>query len=793
MKKSLFFKVMVLLFLAGIVMSCKPRQIIQFDTGTDIKIIPRPASLDIREGRFILTPETHVELDGDYNQVMPVAGYFADMIKRAAGWSLSFSGSGEPVEHNTLRIKLDEELTDLGPEGYVLSVRPDLLSLSAASPAGLFYGVQTIRQLLPPAIESAVPVKDPPPWTVPCVDIRDKPRFAWRGLMLDVSRHFFPKEFIYRFIDYLAMHKLNTFHWHLTDDQGWRIEIKKYPLLTQVGAWRVDRENQPWNVREKQKPGEKATYGGFYTQEEIKDIVAYAQSRFVTIIPEIEMPAHTTAALAAYPQYSCTGGPFTVLPGGVWPITDIYCAGKDETFTFLEDILTEIMDLFPGPYIHIGGDEADKKEWRTCPLCQARIKAEGLKDEEELQSYFIKRIEKFIISHGRRLIGWDEILQGGLAPEATVMSWRGTQGGIEAAQQGHDVIMSPTSNCYFDYYQGSPDDEPTAIGGFLPLSRVYAFDPIPAELSAEEARHILGAQANLWTEYISTPEHAEYMLFPRAAALAEVAWTPQEEREWKDFAFRIGRQFARYQIADIHFAESAFHVNIRPVYIPQIADVSLELRTDLPQLAIRYTLNGKRPSSNSNAYSDPVTVQKTGILKAASFIEKNRISPIKEKKVRIHKAAGKDIQLTYPYGKRYSGGGDHALTDGLEGTLNRRDGLWQGFQQDDLEAVIDLGSPTPIKRITTHYLQDTGSWIFLPTEVEYAVSDDGQNFKVAARIENRTSLQGKKLIIKKFTKKLNGVKARFIKVRAKNIGLCPDEHPGAGGKAWLLVDEIIVE
>ena len=374
----------------------------------------------------------------------------------------------------------------------------------------------------------------------------DMPRFPWRGLHLDVSRHFFPASFIKTVIDLLAMHKMNTFHWHLTDDQGWRVEIKKFPKLTSVGAWRADRTGIDWSEAGPQRPGEEATYGGFYTQEEVKDIVQYARLRNVTIVPEIEMPAHTTAALAAYPQYSCTGGPFAVTTGALWPITDIFCAGNDSTFAFLQDVLTELFDLFPGTYVHIGGDEADKANWKTCPKCQARINQEGLKNEEELQSYFIKRIAKFVTSKNRRLIGWDEILEGGLAPEAAVMSWRGTEGGLAAARMGHDVVMTPGSHTYFNSYQGKPEFEPLAGGGYLPLRTVYSFEPVPEGLTTELAAHVLGGQACLWTEFVSSPDRAEYMLLPRLAAMAEVLWTPKERRDSENFFSRIEAQLGRY-------------------------------------------------------------------------------------------------------------------------------------------------------------------------------------------------------------------------------------------------------
>ncbi|MFN2314818.1 MAG: beta-N-acetylhexosaminidase, partial [Bacteroidales bacterium] len=415
--------------------------------------------------------------------------------------------------------------------------------------------------LLPPQIESSTLASDVK-WTMPCVTITDYPRFEWRGMHLDVSRHFFEVEFIKQYIDILAMHKLNVFHWHLVDDQGWRIEIKKYPRLTEVGAWRVDREDRPWNAREPQQAGEKATYGGFYTQEEIKEIVAYATERYITVVPEIEMPAHVGSALAAYPEYSCSGGPFTVPPGSVWPITDIYCAGKEETFTFLEDVLTEVMGLFPSQYIHIGGDEADKTEWRRCPECQERIRREGLGDENELQSYFVKRIEQFLISKGRKLIGWDEILEGGLAPEATVMSWQGFEGGVAAARSEHHAVMTPVSHCYFNIYQGDPATEPTSFRGLITLKKVYSFEPVPQELTPEEGKYIIGAQGCLWTEYVTDGKTAEYMILPRLTALSEVVWSSPEIRTWEGFITRLPKMMERFDALGLAYSKGSYHIEM---------------------------------------------------------------------------------------------------------------------------------------------------------------------------------------------------------------------------------------
>jgi hexosaminidase len=513
-------------------------------------IIPQPVKIESGKGTFTMHPSAEIKFTGG-EWAKNEAGFLAEILRPATGFALET----EEGTDGAINLVIDTAL-DMNPEGYLLTVEKKKVILTGCTPAGLSRGIQTIRQLLPPEIESST-VAGGVKWTMPCVSITDFPRFSWRGMHLDVSRHFFDVDFIKRYIDILAMHKMNVFHWHLVDDQGWRIEIKKYPRLTEVGAWRVDREDKPWNSRLPQQPGEKATYGGFYTQEEIKEVVAYASERHINVVPEIEMPAHVGSALAAYPQYSCTGGPFTVPPGSVWPITDIYCAGKDETFAFLEDILTEVMELFPSPYIHIGGDEADKTEWRKCPYCQARIRKEGLKDEAELQSYFVKRMERFISSKGRMLIGWDEILEGGLAPGAAVMSWRGFDGGIEAAKAGHNVVMTPVSHTYFNLYQADPATEPLAYRGIINLEKVYLFEPVPDGLTEDEAKHIIGAQACLWTEMVPDGRTAEYMILPRLTAMSEVLWSATESRNWVDFNIRLIRMMEHFDVMGLNYSKSS--------------------------------------------------------------------------------------------------------------------------------------------------------------------------------------------------------------------------------------------
>jgi hexosaminidase len=561
-----------------------------------VDVVPYPAHVE-RTGDSLTFAGAPVIVAA--NRADTALGRLAQDAAQWIGEPLGRPGSvavGRPRGRGVVSLAIDAAFPDSSGEAYRLVSDRNGVRITARRHAGLFYGVQTLRQLVTPR---------PNGWAVPAVRITDRPRFVWRGLHLDVGRHFFPVAEVKRYIDLMARYKLNTFHWHLTEDQGWRIEIKRYPWLTQVGAYRketmVGRHFSPYD-------GDGVPYGGYYTQDEIRDVVRYAAERYVTVVPEIEMPGHSLAALAAYPGLACTSGPFQVATR--WGIfEDIYCP-TEKTFAFLEGVLTEVMELFPSRYIHVGGDEAPKFRWHASPVAQAVMRQNGLANEEELQSYFMKRIEQFLSSHGRRLIGWDEILEGGLPPEATVMSWRGTEGGIAAARAGHDVVMTPGDYLYFDHYQGEASAEPLAIGGYLPLERVYEYEPVPDSLTPQQATHILGAQGNMWTEYIPTAEQLEYMVYPRALALAEVTWSPKAERSWAGFQDRLPTALAALERAGVNFRIPAVR-GLDGNGLTLDSAVTVRLSSPLPQAAIHYTTDGSEPTDSSPGYTGPVRVALT--------------------------------------------------------------------------------------------------------------------------------------------------------------------------------------
>jgi hexosaminidase len=533
---TMITRIIAVLFAVQLLSSCGPKEISRTPSAEVLPIIPQPVKVSVMKERIALTDQ--VRLISGSEEANKTADFLSAFLKQK---NIGTDGNDRS---STITLTLNAEGSP-GNEGYRLVIDDAGVTIEAGEGAGLFYGVQTLMQLIG-AYGKELPV----------TEITDYPRFAYRGLHLDVGRHMFPVEFIKKYIDLLAFHKMNRFHWHLTEDQGWRIEIRKYPKLQEIAAYRKETVigHARTATRGNVKDFDGKRYGGYYTQDEVREIVRYAADRYVTVIPEIELPGHALAALSAYPNLGCTGGPYEAAT--TWGVfDDVFCAGKEETFTFLQDVFDEVLELFPSTYIHIGGDESPKKRWEKCPHCQKRIKSEKLKDEHHLQSYFIQRIEKYLNSKGRQIIGWDEILEGGLAPNATVMSWRGEEGGIEAAKQQHTVIMTPGNWCYFDHYQDSAKSEPLAIGGFTPVSEVYEYEPVPPQLTAEEAKYVLGAQGNVWTEYMKTSDHVEYMVYPRASAMAEVVWSPKEARDYDDFLQRLKIHLKRLDEKGVNYAK----------------------------------------------------------------------------------------------------------------------------------------------------------------------------------------------------------------------------------------------
>lgn len=777
MNKRNYFSLGFAFALLILIVACKSPKKKVF-TKNDIAIIPKPVKTELKGGSFKITKNTKIVLT-DKNQ-NDIANMLIEKLKRSANLDLEII-SNTPSS-NFIVFNIDKaELKD----AYKLVVNSSKITITASENGGFLYGVESLLQLLPVEVYSSKIGKGID-WLVPNIEIVDYPRFQWRGLMLDLSRHFFEKEYLIKTIDRLSMHKMNVLHLHLVDDQGWRIEIKKYPKLTEVGAWREDQENIAWNARAKTKPGEKGTYGGFLTQEELKEIVAYAKMRNVEIVPEIEMPAHVMSAIAAYPHLSCFETPIGVPSGGVWPITEIYCAGKESTFEFLENVLLEVMEIFPSNYIHIGGDEATKTNWKKCSHCKARMKLEGLKDVEELQSYFVKRMEKFINSHGKKLIGWDEILEGGLAPEATVMSWRGVKGGLEAVSQGHDVVMTPGTYCYFDHYQGPQNKEPLAWGGDLPLNKVYQFDPIVESMTEKEAKHVLGGQANLWSEFVPSDSHSEYMIYPRLAALSEAVWSPKKHRNWDDFSRRITTMFKRYEFLGINYAKSVYLVTADVKANLEDRSVQLKLQNEFPNMDIRYVLGDKKLDKNAKKHTDSLTLKETTIIKASVFKNGKPIGKIFTDTIKFHKAVANKVKYKYPYSDSYKGVGKYTLVNTLRGTKNFHDGQWQGWIDTNMEVVIDLGREKEISKVVVGSLENQGSGIYFPIETEIFISNDGKSFRKMGNIKRDFAVNGGSEL-KNFVIKFPKINAKYVKIKVTKM----DKSPNGGG-VWLFIDEIQV-
>ena len=739
-------------------------------------IIPLPQQITPAPGNpFVLKKSTPVIYAAGDTLMARNAAMLADYVNESTGYTLK---TGTKDSDRAIRLIIDPSVKET--EGYTLTIRENGIELAAATHAGIFYGIQSIRKALP-AIAEKQEIE------LPAATLRDYPRFDYRGMMLDVGRHFQPVDSVKTFIDMLALHNINRLHWHLTEDQGWRIEIKKYPRLTEIGSKR--KETLIGKTRD-QYDG--IPHAGFYTQDEIREVVAYAAERFITIIPEIDLPGHQLAALASYPELGCTGGPYEVWTH--WGISnDVICAGNEQAMQFLEDVLGEVIDLFPTEYIHIGGDESPKIRWQSCPKCQARIKAEGIKGdaqhskEEQLQSYITNRMERFVESKGRRIIGWEEIMEGGLTPNATVMSWKSTESGIKAASQNHDVIMAPMTHLYFDFYQTKDTkDEPVAIGGYNPIEKVYAFEPTEGVPAGKE-HFIKGVQANLWTEYIPTFSHVQYMTLPRMAALAEVQWTMPEKKDYETFLPRLVRMMELYDRLGWNYSRHIFDLqcNFRPD--TENGQILVDMAT-LGNAGIYYTLDGSEPDEKSISYNAPFAVNQNVTVKAVAIRPSGKSKTVTEK-ISFNKATTKPIRLkTQPY--PIFAGDASLLNDGLSGDDNYQSGRWIGFLGNNLEAVIDLKQPEEISCISFNTNVKQGyHWNRDARGIIVKVSDDGKTFREVASEKFPPLTAASKDGIYPHIVSFHPVKTRYVEIIIEGDKL-PDYHGSAGKPAILFVDEI---
>ncbi|HMH31872.1 MAG TPA: family 20 glycosylhydrolase [Puia sp.] len=741
----------------------------------DIAIIPAPASIKPGKGHFTLNASTRIKLEG--SGLEPSAHFLNDYLQQFYGFKLSTA----PASFKGATIVLNYERMDQPIAGaYRMNISNNEIYIAGDNATGVFYGIQSLLQLLP--------VKPAASLLIPQLKIEDHPRFAYRGLHLDVGRHFFPVDYIKKYLDFIAMHKMNYFHWHLTEDQGWRIEIKKYPLLTQIGSCRdgtvIGRNTGVYDSLK---------YCGFYTQDQIREVLQYAKDRYITVIPEIELPGHAAAALAAYPYLGCTGGPYTVQQR--WGVfRDVFCAGNDSTFQFLQDVLDEVIALFPSKYIHVGGDECPKDRWKTCPKCQRRIREHNLKDEHELQSYFIRRIENYLTSKGRSMIGWDEILEGGLAPKATVMSWRGEQGGIDAAKQNHDVVMTPGTYVYFDHAQKRIEDSVT-IGGYLPVEKVYQYEPIPAVLSSSEAAHILGAQANVWSEYIGNTSKLEYMIFPRLTALSEVLWSPKAKRDWKDFSGRLEVQFKRYELWNVNYSKAYYDIKASILPALDHKGVQWKLETNAAPEKSKIVVAVHSVSRDSMFdYVQPINISSGVVCTAILYQNEQGKPPAPTEISRVvqkfspNMVTGKKIVLTSAPLDNFPGnGGAFGLVNGAISDRGLNSFEWLGWQDANMEATIDLDTMESISKLTVHVLEQKQGRFFQPSFVEVFGSADGKEFTTLGKTEK---FQPDKDNMGYMTIEFPATKDRFLRVFAKNPGIIPEGQPNAGSRVRILVDEI---
>ena len=755
------------------------------DNPNRYELIPYPNDMEQMSGRFSFDDDTQIFISPECgDEVNEILARFAEQFGKTAGKDLKIAEKGGK---NMMIVKID---TTMSQEAYRLNISKKKIEITAATPNGVRYALQTVKQLLPVAIYGESLSADEN-WSVPCATINDAPRFGYRGMHLDVARHFFTLDEVKRILNVMAVHKLNTLHWHLTDDQGWRVEIKKYPRLTEVGSIR-----NKTMIRKEWDNYDTTPYGGFYTQEQAKEIVDYAAERYITVVPEIDLPGHMLAALAAYPELGCTGGPYEVWRQ--WGVADdVLCAGNDQVLKVLEDVYGELIEIFPSEYIHVGGDECPKVRWEKCPKCQARIKALGLKSdknhskEERLQSFVINHIEKFLNDHGRQIIGWDEILEGGLAPNATVMSWRGESGGIEAAKQKHDVIMTPNTYLYFDYYQAKDtENEPFGIGGYLPMERVYSYEPMPASLTPEEQQYIKGVQANLWTEYIATFSHAQYMVLPRWAALCEVQWSTPDKKNYEDFLSRLPRLIKWYDAEGYNYAKHVF--DVKAEFTPNPADGTLDITlTTIDNAPIHYTLDGTEPTSTSPVYDGALKIKENADFSAIA-IRPTGNSRVVSEKIDFSKSSMKPIVANQPVNKQYEFKGVSTLVDGLKGNGNYKTGRWIAFRGNDMDVTIDLKQPTEISSVAISTCVEKGDWVFDTRGLSVEVSEDGTNFTKVASEAYPAMKETDKNGVYDHKLTFTPVTAQYVKVIASPEKSIPEWHGGKSYPGFLFVDEITI-
>lgn len=748
---------------------------------SDYEIIPKPLDVNCKgDASFLLKDGVAVIYPENNRKMQDNAEFLVDYVERQTGVKLT-SHAGMPVDG---AICLTLDLSDDNAEAYKLIVNDKRVCISGASEAGVFYGIQTLRKSLPVAQDINV--------NLSAVEIYDKPRFAYRGAMLDVARHFYTVDEVKTFIDMLALHNINRFHWHLTDDQGWRIEIKKYPKLMSVASERKETVVGRWySGIYDGKP-----YGGYYTQDELRDVIDYAAKRHITIIPEVDLPGHMQAALTAYPELGCTGGPYEVRT--IWGVSqDVLCVGNDFTLQFVKDVLSEVADIFPSEYIHIGGDECPKVRWEKCPKCQERIKSLGLKSdakhtkEQRLQSYMIQEAAKYLKEKGKRIIGWTEILEGGLVPDATLMSWIGESGGIEAAHQHHDVIMTPNTYLYFDYYQSKKvEDEPLAIGGYLPIEKTYNYEPMPKELTKEEQQYIKGVQANLWTEYIPVFSQVQYMVLPRLGAAAEVQWTDPSKKDYKDFLRRVPHLVAVYDCYGWNCATHVYDVNVdmKADTVNHVLNVQLSTMADDP---IYYTLDGQDPTEKSLKYTKPFTIDQSVVLKTMA-VHPDRTSKISVDTIRFNKATLKPVVLLQPNESRFSPDGPVVLVDGRNGNHSFDTGAWLAVAGNDLEAVINMQAETILSSASVHVYVRKDAWLFDARGFSVSVSSDNKNYNEVASQEYKQMQESDSDGIIEHELSFDPCKATYVKIKVISEKSMPDWHWDAGKAPFLLVDEIIL-